>query len=107
MTCFNLAEAKSHLSELINRVEGGETVQIMKRGKPVAELVPIRKPRKPIDKDFFKTETKHLRYLTTPTISCSVCAIPTAIDGLRRHFDPGLRSDCRNGQFGDAAIAHR
>ncbi|MBD0415432.1 type II toxin-antitoxin system Phd/YefM family antitoxin [Oryzicola mucosus] len=66
MTRFNLAEAKSHLSELINRVENGETVQIMKRGKPVAELVPIRKPRKPIDKDFFKSETQHIKVPEVP-----------------------------------------
>ena len=37
--------AKTHLSELINRVEKeGVTFRITKRGKPVAELKPIRDP---------------------------------------------------------------
>ncbi|MET3858094.1 type II toxin-antitoxin system Phd/YefM family antitoxin [Rhizobium sp. OAE497] len=49
MTQVNLADVKTHLSELVERVEAGETVQILKRGKPVAEIVPIKKPRKPID----------------------------------------------------------
>ena len=49
MAQVNLADVKAHLSELVERVEAGETVQILKRGKPVAEIVPIKKPRKPID----------------------------------------------------------
>lgn len=34
-----LAQAKNHLSELIGRVERGETVAVTRRGKPVAQLV--------------------------------------------------------------------
>jgi prevent-host-death family protein len=34
-------EAKTHLSELLAAVEGGERVTITRRGKPVARLVPI------------------------------------------------------------------
>ena len=34
-----LAQAKNQLSELIGRVERGETVAITRRGKPVAQLV--------------------------------------------------------------------
>ncbi|MBL9048074.1 MAG: type II toxin-antitoxin system Phd/YefM family antitoxin [Tabrizicola sp.] len=34
-------EAKTHLSELLAEVEAGETVTITRRGKPVAQLVPI------------------------------------------------------------------
>ena len=33
-------EAKTHLSELLVRVEAGETVTITKHGRPVARLVP-------------------------------------------------------------------
>jgi len=48
MSAISLAEAKAHLSELIDRVEAGETIDITRRGKPVARLVaPDR--RKPID----------------------------------------------------------
>ena len=34
-----LAQAKNHLSELIGRVERGETVAVTRRGKPVVQLV--------------------------------------------------------------------
>jgi len=34
-----LAQAKNQLSELISRVEAGETVAVTRRGKPVARLV--------------------------------------------------------------------
>ncbi len=34
-------EAKTHLSDLLQRVEAGERVTITKHGRPVANLVPI------------------------------------------------------------------
>ncbi|MHB1165816.1 MAG: type II toxin-antitoxin system Phd/YefM family antitoxin [Candidatus Nanopelagicales bacterium] len=34
-------EAKTHLSELLARVEAGESVTITKHGRPVARLVPV------------------------------------------------------------------
>ncbi|MGH6992717.1 MAG: type II toxin-antitoxin system Phd/YefM family antitoxin, partial [Caulobacteraceae bacterium] len=49
MTDVALAEAKARLSELVQRVEGGETVRITRRGKPVAELRGITKKKKPFD----------------------------------------------------------
>jgi prevent-host-death family protein len=54
---FSIAEAKAHLSELIARVEAGETVCITKRGKPVAKLSAVERPRKPIDFDELKRFT--------------------------------------------------
>jgi len=38
----NIHEAKTRLSELLVRVEGGEEVTVARAGKPVARLVPIR-----------------------------------------------------------------
>jgi len=35
-----IAEAKAHLSALVERVEAGEEIVISRRGKPVARLVP-------------------------------------------------------------------
>jgi prevent-host-death family protein len=49
MDRVNLADAKAHLSELIERVESGEQIDITRRGKPVARLAAIAAPRKPID----------------------------------------------------------
>lgn len=36
-------EAKTHLSELLDKVEAGEEITITKHGAPVARLVPVRK----------------------------------------------------------------
>jgi prevent-host-death family protein len=47
---FNVLEAKTHLSRLIEHVEAGEEVVIARAGRPVARLVPYRtrtSPRMP------------------------------------------------------------
>jgi prevent-host-death family protein len=49
MEPINLADAKAHLSELIDRVEAGDSIDITRRGKPVARLTAVAKPRKRID----------------------------------------------------------
>jgi len=49
MDIVNLADAKAHLSELVDRVEAGDAFDITRRGKPVARLSPVSKARKPID----------------------------------------------------------
>ena len=40
MTIFNIHEAKTHFSKLLERVSNGEEVVIAKAGKPVARLLP-------------------------------------------------------------------
>ncbi|MCW1429020.1 type II toxin-antitoxin system Phd/YefM family antitoxin [Novosphingobium sp. JCM 18896] len=49
MESISLAEAKAHLSELIDRAEAGESIEITRRGKPVARLTGAATPRKAID----------------------------------------------------------
>jgi prevent-host-death family protein len=47
---FNVLEAKTHLSRLIEHVEAGEEIVIARAGRPVARLVPYRtrtSPRTP------------------------------------------------------------
>lgn len=39
---FNIAEAKTHLSKLIERVERGEQITIARSNRPVAVLSPAR-----------------------------------------------------------------
>ena len=39
-------EAKTTLSQLVSRVEGGEEVILARDGKPVAKLVPVRAARR-------------------------------------------------------------
>ena len=40
-------EAKTHLSELLEKVEAGEEITITKHGAPVAKLVPVKKEASP------------------------------------------------------------
>jgi prevent-host-death family protein len=49
MDVVNLADAKAHLSELVDRVEAGDSIDITRRGKPVARLSAVTKPRKRVD----------------------------------------------------------
>lgn len=62
MTTVNLADAKAHLSELVNQVEAGESIDILRRGKLVARLVPAKTPRKPIDIALFEKATDGMPY---------------------------------------------
>jgi prevent-host-death family protein len=41
MEAINLADAKAHLSELVDRVEAGDSIAITRRGKPVARLTAV------------------------------------------------------------------
>lgn len=41
----NVYEAKTHLSQLLDRVEAGEEIIIGRAGRPVARLVPYRQIR--------------------------------------------------------------
>jgi prevent-host-death family protein len=50
MSDISLADAKAHLSELVDRVQAGDTIAITRRGKTVARLVAASSPRRRIDK---------------------------------------------------------
>ena len=49
MNTVSVAEAKAHLSELLNQVEAGEEIVITRRGQPVARIKGFDKALKPID----------------------------------------------------------
>lgn len=42
MPSYNVAQAKTHLSEILARVAEGEEILLTRRGKPIARLVPAR-----------------------------------------------------------------
>jgi prevent-host-death family protein len=48
MSTVTLAEAKTHLSRLLDQVEAGEEVVITRRGKPIARISPVENPKHPI-----------------------------------------------------------
>ncbi len=49
MRSINLADAKTHLSKLVERAAAGEPVLILRRGKPIAQITSVEEPRTPID----------------------------------------------------------
>lgn len=54
-------EAKNKLSALLDRVVQGETIQITRRGKPIAELKPV--PEKDLAKPRFGSETDLVQFI--------------------------------------------
>ncbi|MGI8817017.1 MAG: type II toxin-antitoxin system Phd/YefM family antitoxin [Pseudonocardia sp.] len=47
---FNIYEAKTQLSKLVERVEAGDEIVLARNGKPVAKIVPLQRrtePRQP------------------------------------------------------------
>jgi prevent-host-death family protein len=62
MDGVNLSDAKARLSELVDRAESGEEVTILRRGRAVAKLVPIAKPRRKLDFDAISAVTSRMPY---------------------------------------------
>lgn len=61
MQNVNLAEAKTHLSALVENAAAGEPVLILRRGKPIAQITAIAAPRKPIDLAALRALTGRMR----------------------------------------------
>ena len=57
---ISLAEAKAHLSEVVERASCGEQIRITRRGKPIAEITAVRTPRKPIDVEALRAMTDRM-----------------------------------------------
>ncbi|MBT2186700.1 type II toxin-antitoxin system Phd/YefM family antitoxin [Sphingobium nicotianae] len=49
MDSYSIADAKAHLSELIDKVMAGESVEITRRGKTVARVIPADRKGPPLD----------------------------------------------------------
>jgi prevent-host-death family protein len=47
MSTHDVAEAETHLSELIDQALMGEAVVITRDGRPVAEIRPVKTPKRP------------------------------------------------------------
>lgn len=64
MERINLADAKTHLSALVDRANAGEDITILKRGKPVARIVPPfeKKPRRTITVEELRAGTDGMTY---------------------------------------------
>ena len=62
MKSISLADAKARLSEIVGRAEAGEAVTITRRGKPVAVISGVEKPRKKIDVDALRALTAGMTF---------------------------------------------
>ncbi len=64
MERINLADAKARLSEIVDRVEAGESIEITRRGRPAAKLVPPKKQRelKPVDLEMLRKLRETMPY---------------------------------------------
>ena len=47
MTNVTLTDFRSHASGMLSRVEQGETLVVLRHGKPIAEVSPVLRPEKP------------------------------------------------------------
>ena len=67
---YNLYEAKTHLSHLVDRAAKGEEIVIAKAGVPLAKLVPVSKPKKKANleagKVRFTSQTIQIRTANEP-----------------------------------------
>ena len=61
MRTVSIAEAKAHLSKLVEQAEAGDPVCITRRGKPVAQIVAAERKRKPIDVAALRALTDKMR----------------------------------------------
>jgi prevent-host-death family protein len=48
MVTVNLAQAKAHLSELLDRVEAGEDILITRHGRPIAQVSAVAAAKTPV-----------------------------------------------------------
>ena len=61
MRNVNLTDAKADLSALLDCVEAGDRIGILRRGKLVAELAPPQRPHKPIDVEALRAMTDKMQ----------------------------------------------
>jgi prevent-host-death family protein len=68
-------DAKNRLSELLDAVAAGETIEITRRGKPAARLVPV-----PSDDETFSSAAQAASWLREHRIKVPRHAIRASID---------------------------
>jgi prevent-host-death family protein len=68
MDSYNVAEAKAQFSDLLARAEAGETVEILRRGRPVAKLVPSTPQKKKVDLAMFDALAARMPPQTTNAV---------------------------------------
>jgi prevent-host-death family protein len=80
---MNLADVKAHLDELVDRAEAGESIEIMRDGRPVARLAPIENSTRPTQAPRKKVDVDALRRLTD--------SLPPQTEGIVREMRDSAR----------------
>ncbi|GJD42969.1 hypothetical protein AFCDBAGC_0811 [Methylobacterium cerastii] len=62
MATVSLAEAKAHLSALVDRVIAGEAVTITRRGREVVRLSAVSEPKRKVDLDALRAVTAQMPF---------------------------------------------
>jgi len=65
-------EAKTHLSELLDRVEQGEKITITRHGVPTAMLVPVTEAQRKLTHDEVVEAFRELRKSIAPDLTMSI-----------------------------------
>lgn len=86
MEAVNVSEAEGRFSELIGRVEAGESIDLTRYGHTVARVTPARAPRRAVDAALLAAarDGSPPQPISAGELS-ALCAIPTAINVLLRH----------------------
>lgn len=71
MKSVGLAEAKAHLSALLDAVEAGDEVVITRRGQAVARLIPDRGTDRPADPSAWGGARLRRMHADHPRLECS------------------------------------
>jgi prevent-host-death family protein len=66
---FNMHEAKTKLSKLVDLAMAGETVELAKHGLPVAQIIPIERKKRPLLGEFEPLKFELTPELLAPAIS--------------------------------------
>jgi prevent-host-death family protein len=70
MESINLADAKARFSEIVDRAEAGESIEITRRGKIAARIGPAttEQPRKPIDLEALRKFRESTPFQSVPAV---------------------------------------
>ena len=71
----NIHEAKTHLSRLVERVEAGEEITLARAGRPVARIVPFRRPSQPRQPGLWKGHLTLADDWDSPAVNAEVAAL--------------------------------
>jgi prevent-host-death family protein len=73
MPDVNVRELRNHGGDVLDRVEAGETITIVRSGRPVAQLTPL--PRPCVDPAALLTRWRHLPVVDPASVRADIDAV--------------------------------